>query len=181
MSEVETSPRREIANAGGGFLYRLTALLAMIGLAFATWPLIDSMNPSAEAQTPVVSLDLDTIPPGQRKTVYWRDSTPVFVVHRTAEQIARVRADDAAEMPFPELDRERVQREEWLVVIGDCYQPLGQRPGEMAGRWGGWYCPYHDREFDLSGRLRSKWGGANLPVPPYYFQDDRWLVIGEAP
>ncbi len=166
-------------DTGGGFLFWLTALLAITGLAISTWPLIDSMNPSGDALNPVVSVDLDAIPPGQRKTVYWRDSIPVFVVHRTAKQIARVRADDDAEMPFPELDRDRVQRDEWLVVIAQCQ--LGFDPyRQIPGRWGGWRCPFDD-EYDLSGRLRNRWGEKNFIVPPYYFQDDRWLVIGDHP
>lgn len=179
MSEVETSPRREIANAGSGFLYSLTALLAMTGLAFAIWPLIDSMNPSAEALTPVALVDLDRIPPGRWKIVHWRD-WPILVVHRTPEQIAAAQRGDDADLLFPETDRDRVQRDEWLVVAPLCY--FGDLPKEREphdGRWPGrWSCLEGDR-YDDSGRLRSNWGFGNFPVPPYYFQSDRWLVVGD--
>ena len=166
------------------FLYRLAGLVVATGLAFAAWPFIDSMNPSAETLNPLVFVDLRRIPPGERKTIKWR-RFPIHIVHRTPEQIAAVRADDMVEMPFPQADHERVQRDEWLVVIAACW--FGTRSQSrwlehVRGPWGGWYCPVrYDPQYDLSGRLRSRWGGeGNMKIPPYYFDGDDWLVIGEA-
>jgi ubiquinol-cytochrome c reductase iron-sulfur subunit len=145
---------------------------------------IDSMNPSAQARSPIVWVDLGTISPGQRKTLFWPLArVPIFVVHRTPERIETVRADDNALMRFPEPDRDRVLRGEWLVVIPRCRNERtswGQEPGEPRGEWGGWQCDYGDA-YDLSGRLRNRWGESNFEVPPYRFVDDRWLVIGERP
>ena len=173
--------------AGGGtgrWLFVLAGLLILIGLAFAAWVLIDSLNPSAEISGPTTRVDLATIPPGGRETVTWKGNIPIFILHRTPEQIAAARADDSAPMKFPEADRDRVQRAEWLVVVPRCWRgflPKGQAPGEPRGRWGGWYCRQHGDLYDLSGRLRTAWGEANFAIPPYSFEDDRWLIIGEGP
>ena len=156
--------------------------MALVGLAAASWPLIDSMNPSAELRVPLW-IDLSRISVGQRKTVVWRNK-PIFIVHRTPEEIATARADDHAEMLFPEPDRGRVQRDEWLVVYGYCPSdgwPLyRQEPNEMRGHRGGWYCPSPagPHSYDLSGRLRSRWGKSNLLIPPYRFESDTAISLG---
>lgn len=166
----------EAKRTSGRFLYRLTALLVITGSALATWPLIDSMNPSAEALAPTVSVDLGRISPGRWKIVYWRE-LPILVVHRMPKQIAAARADDGADLLFPETDRDRVQRDEWLVVVPWCYfgfLPWDREPSHDVR----WFCPHGDH-YDNSGRLLSNWGVGNFPVPPYYFLSDRWLVIGD--
>jgi ubiquinol-cytochrome c reductase iron-sulfur subunit len=156
--------------------------MALVGLAAASWPLIDSMNPSAELRVPFW-IDLSRISVGQRKTVVWRNK-PIFIVHRTPEEIAAARAGDHADMLFLEPDRSRVQRSEWVVVYGICPSdgcPLyGQEPNEMRGHWGGWYCPcpHGPHSYDLSGRLRSRRGNSNLLIPPYRFESDTAISLG---
>lgn len=176
MSEVETSPRNEVVTDDGGFLARLVGLGLIAGLAAFTWTLIDSMNPSAEALAPTVSVDLGRISPGGSKIVSWRE-LPILVAHRTPEQIAAARADDGADLLFPETDSERVQRDEWLVVVPWCYFEFlpNEREPSHDGRW---FCPHGDR-YDGSGRLLNNWGVGNFPIPPYYFLSDRWLIIGD--
>ncbi len=156
--------------------------MALFGIGAASWPLIDSMNPSAELRVPFW-IDLRGIEIGQRKTFVWRDK-PIFIVHRTPEDITAARSDDHAEMLFPEPDRSRVQRNEWLIVYGYCPSdgcPLyGQEPSEMRGPWSGWYCPcpHGPHSYDLSGRLRSRWGKGNLVIPPYRFESDTAISLG---
>ena len=169
----------------GTFLYWLAGLTAALGLAFAAWPMIHSMNPSAEVRHSLTWIDLSKIPAGGRATTHWgMHRIPIYVVHRTSEQVMSVRADDDAEMPFPQSDRDRVQRAEWLVVFGLCWHgwttPMGQEPGEPRGPWSEWQCHYGDA-YDLSGRIRNRWGESNLAIPPHYFEGDNWLVIGERP
>ena len=178
--------RQESGDRGksGRALFVLAGLVFVLGLAFAAWFLIGSLNPSPETGSPVTRVDLATIPPGGRTTVMWKRDIPVFILHRTPEQIAAARAGDSAPMKFPEADRDRVQRAEWLVVVPRCWRgflPKGQAPGEPRGRWGGWYCRQHGDLYDLSGRLRTAWGEANFTIPPYSFDGDRWLDIGEEP
>ena len=161
-------------------LLAMAGAMALFGIGAATWPLIDSMNPSAEARLPDW-LDFGRIRPGQRKTLYWRGA-PIFISRRTPEEISATRADDHAEMLFPEADRDRVVRDQWLIVYGYCPTDgcllRGQGPNEVKGRWGGWFCPCGADHYDLSGRLRSRWGNSNLLIPPYRFESDTIISLG---
>lgn len=164
------------------FLYVSTASIAAFGAAAALWPLIDSMNPSSDVLAlSSVEINLTPIELGQRVTVVWR-SKPVFIDHRTPEQIAAARADDSVDLRDPEPDSARAQRPEWLVVIGVCTHlgciPLGQRPADPKGGWGGWFCPCHGSHYDMSGRVRKGPAPRNLFVPPYAFLDDLRIHIG---
>ena len=163
------------------YLYWLAGLTSVVGLAIAGWNLLDGMNPSAENGVPLVWVDMTKIEPGARKTVHW-GAWPVFIAHRTPEGIAAARADDDAEMPFPEKDSNRVLRDEWLVVTGlddTGWWLRGQELDERRGQWGGWWSCCEFRVYDLPGRLRTKWGQRNLTIPPYHFVGDKWLVIGD--
>ena len=164
------------------FLYLLAGAMGAVGTAAAIWPLIDSMNPSAEVRAlAIVEADLEPIQLGQRVTVVWR-GRPAFIDHRTPARIARAKADDAAELKDPEPDSARVQRDEWLIVIGVCTHlgciPKGQRSGDPLGRWGGWFCPCHGSHYDTSGRIRMGPAPKNLVVPPYEFLENGMVRIG---
>lgn len=162
-----------------GILSWAAGLMGLTGLLLAVWPVVDSMNPAADVTT-AVTVDLSTIAPGERLTVL-RDHMPIFIVHRTPEQIAVVRADNGAAMPSPQPDAERVQRPEWLVVVGRPpvgYWLHGQEHGESVGNYGGWIDFYSTAHYDLSGRVREGWRvGSNLAIPKYYFLTGTILVI----
>jgi len=166
-------------NSDRRFLVRGVALVAGTGMVLFLWPLLSSLTPAADASAPAV-IDLSTIAPGERRTMKLpRDM--IFIVHRTPEQIASVRTDDDAPMPLPQPDAERVQRADWLVVEA---RPEGSSFGEEfgrkspEGRYGGWYAPFGDQHYDLSGRLREGYRATrNLPVPDYYFLNGTTLVI----
>lgn len=164
------------------FLQGCTRLLALAATLLFLWSLGASMMPAADAHAPAV-IDISGIALGERRTVLLprRD---LFIVHRTPEEIAAARADDDAPMPSPQRDVDRVQRAEWLVVEakpeGGGFYPLEweRRHGVQKGRYGGWWAPFGDQHYDLSGRLREAYRGSNnLPVPDYYFLDDTTLVI----
>lgn len=164
------------------FLYLTTGTTAAVGTAAALWPLIDAMNPSADVLAlSTVEVDLEGVEPGQRITAQWR-SKPLFIVHRTPEQISEARADDTADLIDPEPDSARVQRAEWLIVVGVCTHlgciPLGQREGDPVGPYGGWFCPCHGSLYDISGRVRRSPAPRNLEVPEYAFLDDAQVRIG---
>ncbi len=164
------------------FLYLTTGATAAVGSAAALWPLIDTMNPSADVLAlSTVEVDLEGVEPGQRITVQWRGK-PVFITRRTPEQIARARADDLAELIDPEPDGARVQRDEWLIVVGVCTHlgciPLGQGEGDPVGQYGGWFCPCHGSLYDISGRVRRGPAPRNLDVPEYAFLDHAQVRIG---
>ena len=45
---------------------------------------------------------------------------------------------------------------------------------------GGFFCPCHGSKFDLSGRVyKNVPAPSNLEVPPYRFESDTVIVIGE--
>lgn len=156
--------------------------MGAIGTAAFVWPFIASMNPPRDVQAlSAVELDLSHIELGQRVTVQWR-GRPVFVDRRTPERIEAARRDDAADLPDPEPDSARVQRPEWLIVVGVCTHlgciPLGQGEGSALGDYGGWFCPCHGSHYDTSARIRKGPAPANLVVPPYMFTADTSVRIG---
>lgn len=153
-----------------------------VGTLVALWPFVDSLNPSKEVlATASTELDLEPIEEGQRVTVMWRGK-PVFVAHRTQQEIEAARQVNLDELRDPEPDEERAPRPEWLIVVGICTHlgcvPLGNRPGEPRGEWGGWFCPCHGSHYDTAGRIRKGPAPRNLEVPPYTFQTDTLVRIG---
>ena len=189
MSEttIDEKPHGEGPNEGRrDFLYLTTAAVGAIGVAGFAWPLIDSMNPGADARAlATIDVDLSGIEVGQTVTVVWR-GTPVFVRHRTPGEIQAAAAVDLGELRDPQTDAERVHegQEAWLVVIGVCTHlgcvPLGNRPTEERGNWGGWFCPCHGSHYDTAGRIRQGPAPRNLDVPVYAFIDEATIQIGEA-
>ncbi len=171
----QNPPRRDfIVVAAGTF--------TGIGMAAAIWPFIDALNPSADILAfSATEIDLTAMEAGQRVTVSWRGK-PVFVDHRTPEQIEAAKADDTADLIDPEPDANRVQRPEWLVMIGICTHlgcvPLGQGVNERRGSYGGWFCPCHGSQYDTSGRVRRGPAPRNLEIPPYVFVSEGRVRIG---
>ncbi len=165
------------------FLYMAASMAAVVGTATALWPLIDSMRPSADVGAlATIDVDLSPIVPGQRVTVKWQGK-PVFIVHRTEALIAQARADDDnPALIDPALDSARVERPEWLVVVGVCTHlgciPRGQNVGDMRGPYGGWFCQCHGSIYDSAGRVRKGPAPRNLEVPPYTFLSDLMIRIG---
>ncbi|MDA5095788.1 ubiquinol-cytochrome c reductase iron-sulfur subunit [Aliiroseovarius sp. KMU-50] len=181
MSDVLINQQQE-PGSRRDFLFYATGAVAVVTTGAAIWPLINSFNPSADvAALSVVNIDLDGVAPGSRITVKWQGK-PVFIDHRLEERIELARADDNLEMPDPELDADRVQRPEWLVVVGVCTHlgciPLGQGSNDITGEWQGWYCPCHGSHYDTSGRIRKGPAPRNLDVPPYQFVSDTLIKIG---
>jgi ubiquinol-cytochrome c reductase iron-sulfur subunit len=180
-----TEPRSDRDYEGGtrrDFLYLATASLAAIGTASFIWPFIDSMNPSADVLA-LASIDVNLSPVavGQSITVSWRGK-PVFIRHRTPEEIEAARSVNMAELPDPQPDAARVTKPEWLVVVGICTHlgcvPLGQKPTDPHGDYGGWFCPCHGSHYDTAGRIRKGPAPANLAVPTYTFVNDSEIRIG---
>lgn len=164
------------------FLYLTAGTFSAIGSAAALWPFIASMNPAADILAQASSeVDLAPIQLGQRITIQWRGQ-PVFIDHRPPERIEAARADDKADLRDPQPDSARVQRPEWLVVVGICTHlgcvPLGQKMTDPLGSWGGWFCPCHGSHYDMSGRIRKGPAPLNLAVPPYTFLTDTAIRVG---
>jgi ubiquinol-cytochrome c reductase iron-sulfur subunit len=164
------------------FIVVATYAMGAVGAAAVVWPLIDQMNPAADTLA-LASTDVDVskIAEGQAITVTWRGK-PVFIRHRTADEITRANAIDSAELRDPQEDEARVQKPELLVLVGVCTHlgcvPLGQKTGEVKGEYDGWFCPCHGSHYDTSGRIRKGPAPTNLEVPPYTFLSDAVIRIG---
>jgi len=164
------------------FLYLAAAAFGAVGTAAVVWPLIDSMNPSAEVLAlSSTEVNLEPIELGQRITVVWR-SKPIFVDHRTPAEIDDARKVDVTELRDPQTDEERAQQPEWLVMIGICTHlgciPKGQSSGDPRGEYGGWFCPCHGSHYDTAGRIRKGPAPLNLILPPYKFTNATSILIG---
>ena len=155
---------------------------ARVGAAIAIWPFIDSLNPARDTLAlSTTEVDLAPVQVGQRLTVAWRGK-PVFIDHRTPEEIKAAQNVDVSTLRDPQTDSARVKKPEWLVIIGVCTHlgciPLGQKPGDDRGPYGGWFCPCHGSVYDTSGRIRQGPAPLNLIVPPYDFTSDTAIKIG---
>jgi ubiquinol-cytochrome c reductase iron-sulfur subunit len=167
------------------FLYLAGGAFTAFGAAAAAWPLIDSLNPAADTlAASTVDVDLGPVQQGQAITVKYRGS-PVFIRHRTKKEIDEAVAANNAPMPDPEPDAERVQKPQWLVMVGVCTHlgciPLGQKPTDNKGLYGGWFCPCHGSHYDTSGRIRKGPAPLNLPIPDYAFVSDTRIRLGQKP
>ncbi|KAG9234632.1 putative cytochrome b-c1 complex subunit Rieske, mitochondrial [Amylocarpus encephaloides] len=123
-----------------------------------------------------VEVDLSTIPEGKNVIIKWRGK-PVFVRHRTADEIKQAENVKVETLRDPEKDEDRVKKPEWLVMVGVCTH-LGCVPIGEAGDYGGWFCPCHGSHYDISGRIRRGPAPLNLEIPTYEFPEDEMLVIG---
>lgn len=164
------------------FLQLSGTAMGAVGAGSVGWALLDSMNPAADVRAMAsTEVDLSRIEKGQAITVMWRGK-PVFVRHRTAEEIEKAQDVDIASLRDPQTDKDRVQKPEWLVMVGICTHlgcvPLGQKSGEDKGEYGGWFCPCHGSHYDESGRIRKGPAPTNLEVPEYTFLTDTAIRIG---
>ena len=164
------------------FLYIATGAMSAVGAGLFVWPLIDQMNPSADVLAlSSTEIDISPIEVGQSITVVWR-SKPVFVRHRSADEIAKAKADDSAALPDAQTDADRAVKPEWLIMVGVCTHlgcvPLGQKRTEPKGDFGGWFCPCHGSHYDTSGRIRKGPAPRNLEIPPYKYLEDNKVRIG---
>lgn len=166
------------------FITITAAALGGIGAASFAIPVINSMNPSADVLALAsIEVDLSTIQPGQTIKVKWR-GVPVFIRHRTAEDIEASKTVNVTDLRDPQTDEQRVQKgkEQWLVMVGVCTH-LGCIPMGGAGDFGGtdgggWFCPCHGSHYDTAGRVRQGPAPKNLAVPQYTFLSDTKIKIG---
>ena len=61
-----------------------------------------------------VEVDLSAIPEGKNVIIKWRGK-PVFIRHRTSDEIAEANSVDVKSLRDPQTDAERVKKPEWCV------------------------------------------------------------------
>ena len=201
MSNEQTSATDSNADASQNRRRFLTAATSLVGVAGAVGvavPFMGSWNPSekAKAAGAPVKADVGKLEPGQMVVVEWRGK-PVYVLHRTDEQVADLPkldgnlkdpASASADQPTYIAGEGRSLRPDLFVAVGLCTH-LGCAPkfrpevgaADLGGdEWlGGFFCPCHGSKFDLAGRVfQGVPASANLVIPPYSFEGDNVLVIG---
>ncbi len=191
MSDIDHASVREAITTVGSpdpakrdFLKLLTGATAGIGALSLGWPFISSMAPAKDVLAlSNVEVDLAPIQEGQGITAVWQGK-PIFLRHRTADEIKEARNTPLKELIDPATDASRVKpgKEQWLVAIGICTHlgciPLGNKPNDPRGEWGGWFCPCHGSQYDTSARVRHGPAPLNLALPPYAFKSDTKIKIG---
>lgn len=160
--------------------YGLMGAAAGAGLAGGKNLVVDLLSTlSASADVLAVAnleYDLNTVPEGQTVTVKWRGK-PLFIRHRTAEEIEEAVSTPMSELKDPQADVDRVKKAEWLVLIGICTH-LGCVPISNSGDYKGWFCPCHGSHYDTSGRIRKGPAPLNLEIPPYSYLNDTTILVG---
>ena len=84
-----------------------------------------------------VEIELANIPEGKNAVIKWRGK-PVFIRHRTSDEVQEAKGVDWKSLRDPESDESRAKKPEWLVMLGVCTH-LGCVPIGEAGDFGGWY------------------------------------------
>ena len=79
-----------------------------------------------------VEVDLNAIPEGKNVIIKWRGK-PVFIRHRTQGEIDEANKIDVKSLRDPQADEDRVQKPEWLVMLGTSYSNKVQISTGMFG------------------------------------------------
>lgn len=170
-----------------------TSAVGAVGCATAAVPFVLSMTPSerAKAAGAPVEVDVSKLPAGEMMTAEWRGQ-PVWIIHRTDEQIAKL-ANHNAQLTDPDLEvpqqpgycknKDRAINPKYAVMLGVCTH-LGCSPGQnftVTPDWdGGFVCPCHGSKFDLAGRVfKGSPAPTNLVVPKHQYLTETTLLIGE--
>lgn len=158
------------------FLLTLTGAMGVAGGCVAAWPFLDSLMPprALEQPAPPVSFDLGTVPEGAQHVLSW-NGHPVFAVHRTATELADLRAATggselldpqslSAQQPDAARNWHRSLEPAFGIYVGVCTH-LGCIPTFEGTLY---HCPCHGSRFDLAGRVSvGSPARLNLLVPPY--------------
>jgi ubiquinol-cytochrome c reductase iron-sulfur subunit len=178
------------------FLLLVAGAVGGVAAVSALWPLIDSLNPSADivAAGAPVDFDFSGIRPADQKIVAWR-GRPVFVLRRLAEELQMLQSqrdtsllrdpDSTAHQqpPYAQTGIGRSSRSTSLwsasAHISAAFPDLEAAVGGSFGtNWPrGYFCPCHGAGRVFTGVPTPY----NLPVPPYRFVSKTVVRIGENP
>jgi len=182
------------------FLLGSTSVVGVAGVVGAVVPFVGSWNPSAKARAAgaPIRVDISRIEMGGilGPIPAWR-GRPIFVVRRSTAAIEALTtldgdlqdpASEQPEQPDYATNAYRSRDPEVLVLVGLCPHlfcsptpRLAIRAEPFEANWkGGFFCPCHGSKFDLAGRVyNGSPASRNMEVPPYYYETDNVIVIGE--
>ncbi|KAI8897948.1 ubiquinol-cytochrome c reductase [Globomyces pollinis-pini] len=159
--------------------YMMVGAYSMVGAMAAKNAVTDFLvNLSASADVLALSkveVSMATIPEGKNVVIKWQGK-PVFIRHRTADEIEEANSVSINDLRHKETDAERVKNPSWLVMLGICTH-LGCVPVGEAGEYGGWFCPCHGSHYDISGRIRKGPAPLNLDIPEYVLDEENQVII----
>ena len=180
------------------FLIAATSVVGAVGVAGAAIPFLAALSPSARAKAAgaPVKADISKLAKGEMMLVEWR-GLPIYIIRHSKESLemldknlSRLSDPNSEENQQPEYARNknRSRRKDVIVLEAVCthlscapkfYPELGVN--DFDSNWqGGFFCPCHGSKFDLAGRVYSGVPApTNLSVPPYYYESENVLVIGE--
>jgi ubiquinol-cytochrome c reductase iron-sulfur subunit len=164
------------------FLHIASGATVAMGAACVAWPFIHQLNPAADTLAlSTTEFDLSLVEEGMSVTIVWRGK-PVFVRHRTAEEIEAAGGVSLGDLPDPQADSARASNPQYLVLVGVCTHlgcvPLGQKATDPRGDYGGWFCPCHGSHYDTAGRIRKGPAPENLHIPTAEFVDETTILLG---
>jgi len=173
------------------FLTGSLSIVGGTGAAATLWPFISSMAPSAKAKAAgaPVRVDISGLKDGEKIDLIWRKK-PIWVVKRTKDMLDSINTSEkkhkdplsqnAEQQPEFAKNKFRSLKPEILVLEGVCTH-LGCNPAYKPSE-NKFFCACHGSNFDLAGKVSNgSPAGANLKVPPYRFEDENTIVVGELP
>jgi ubiquinol-cytochrome c reductase iron-sulfur subunit len=188
-------------NSRRKFLTGSLSIVGGTGAAATLWPFLSSMGPSAKARAAgaPVKVDISGLKEGEKIDLIWRKK-PIWVVKRTKNMLDSINISDSQhkdpmsenieQQPDFAKNKYRSLKPEILVLEGVCTH-LGCNPAykpyinddNLGKDWeGGFFCACHGSKFDLGGKVSNgSPAGANLKVPPYRFEDENTIIVGELP
>ena len=188
-------------NSRRKFLTGSLSIVGGTGAAATLWPFLSSMGPSAKARAAgaPVKVDISGLKEGEKIDLIWRKK-PIWVVKRTKNMLDSINISDSQhkdpmsenieQQPEFAKNKYRSLKPEILVLEGVCTH-LGCNPAykpdinddNLGKDWeGGFFCACHGSKFDLAGKVSNgSPAGANLKVPPYRFEDEDTIIVGELP
>ena len=173
------------------FLTSSLSIVGGTGVAATLWPFLTSMAPSAKSKAAgaPVKVDISNLKDGDKIDLIWRKK-PIWVVKRTKGMLESINtnekkhkdplSDNTEQQPDFAKNKFRSLKPEILVLEGVCTH-LGCNPAYNPEQ-NNFFCACHGSKFDLAGKVSNgSPAGANLKVPPYRFEDDNTIIVGEMP
>ena len=178
-------------NSRRKFLTGSLSIVGGTGAAATLWPFLSSMGPSSKAKAAgaPVKVDISNLKDGEKIDLIWRKK-PIWVVKRTKNMLDSINtnenkhkdpmSENTEQQPEFAKNKFRSLKPEILVLEGVCTH-LGCNPAYKPGE-NKFFCACHGSNFYLAGKVANgSPAGANLKVPPYRFEDENTIIVGELP